>query len=270
MKFGLQMVPAYPSGAAAAAELEHQLDQLRAARDAGFSSAWVAQHYVGAPFQYLQTIPTLGRVAAEAGHMTIGSCVLLMPLNHPVRVAEEMASLDIISLRPMQQPRPQIWMGAQNGYAIRRVARLADSWIVPPRTLTEVKERFEVYKAARAELGKPMPPELAVRIDVVLSENRQTVLDETRSALEATYDAFQRWGLSKVDPSEAVIERPLDQWAHERLIIGTPDDCLERLAGYGSVGLNHFVLRVHFPGIAPEYALRTIILLRQHVVPAFA
>jgi hypothetical protein len=63
----------------------------------GFSSIWASQHYLSDPFTYFQPIPTLARLAADARGMILGTGVLLLPLHHPVEIAEQLATLDVIS-----------------------------------------------------------------------------------------------------------------------------------------------------------------------------
>ena len=75
---------------------EH-VDQVRAARDAGFDLIVMGQHYLSTPFQEMQTLPALARLAAEAGTMRVGATVILLPLLNPVDVAEQVATLDVIT-----------------------------------------------------------------------------------------------------------------------------------------------------------------------------
>ena len=75
---------------------EH-VEQVRLARAVGFSSVWASQHYLSDPFTYFQPLPTLGRMAAEAEGMALGTGVLLLPLHQPVDFAEQLATLDVIS-----------------------------------------------------------------------------------------------------------------------------------------------------------------------------
>jgi probable F420-dependent oxidoreductase len=97
MKFGLGLsVQHSPDDSQAGRFLEH-LEQVRLASAVGFDSVWASQHYLSAPFSYFQPIPVLSRVAAEAGTMSLGTGVLLLPLHHPVDMAEQLATLDVIS-----------------------------------------------------------------------------------------------------------------------------------------------------------------------------
>jgi alkanesulfonate monooxygenase SsuD/methylene tetrahydromethanopterin reductase-like flavin-dependent oxidoreductase (luciferase family) len=97
MKFGLLLNTQFPPGENARARLEGLLDQVRAARDNGLDSVWVSQHYLATPFQMLQPVAVLGRMAAEAGSMNIGTNIFLLPIHNPVYVAEQVATLDVIS-----------------------------------------------------------------------------------------------------------------------------------------------------------------------------
>jgi|SoiMetStandDraft_5_1073268.scaffolds.fasta_scaffold53733_2 alkanesulfonate monooxygenase SsuD/methylene tetrahydromethanopterin reductase-like flavin-dependent oxidoreductase (luciferase family) len=96
MKFGLLLNTQFPAGESASKRLEGLLDQVRAARDNGLHSVWVSQHYLATPFQMLQQLPVLGRLAGEAGSMQVGTNVFLLPIHNPVYVAEQVATLDVI------------------------------------------------------------------------------------------------------------------------------------------------------------------------------
>jgi len=93
VKFGLglsvQHLPEEPQ----AARFREHIEQVRLARAVGFSSVWASQHYLSDPFTYFQPIPTLARLAADARGMTLGTGVLLLPLHHPVEIAEQIAKL---------------------------------------------------------------------------------------------------------------------------------------------------------------------------------
>ena len=75
--------------------LNSLLDQVRAARDAGFSSIWLPQHFVVGPkMRQYAASPIMGWLAGVTGGMAMGTAVLLLPMLHPVLLAEEAATLD--------------------------------------------------------------------------------------------------------------------------------------------------------------------------------
>ena len=97
MKLGLGLSVQHRPEESQAARFAEHVEQVRLARAVGFSSVWASQHYLSEPFTYFQPVPTLGRMAAEAEGMTLGTGVLLLPLHQPVDLAEQLATLDVIS-----------------------------------------------------------------------------------------------------------------------------------------------------------------------------
>jgi alkanesulfonate monooxygenase SsuD/methylene tetrahydromethanopterin reductase-like flavin-dependent oxidoreductase (luciferase family) len=75
--------------------IPNMLEQVKTARDAGFSSLWLPQHFVSGPtMRQLSTSPILGLLAGIAPGMALGTGVLLLPMLNPVLLAEEAATID--------------------------------------------------------------------------------------------------------------------------------------------------------------------------------
>ncbi|ELZ75920.1 LLM class flavin-dependent oxidoreductase [Haloferax sp. Atlit-19N] len=69
----------------------------RAIDDAGLDSAWVSEHHF-MPDGYLSgTMPALGALAAATESVELGTCIALAPLYDPIRLAEDAATVDLIS-----------------------------------------------------------------------------------------------------------------------------------------------------------------------------
>ena len=96
MRFGLSLPMQHPIGDDLSQRFAELLEMVRLARQAGFHHVSASQHYLAAPFQYMQPLPVLARVAAEAGEMTLGTGIMLLALQQPVDVAESIATLDVI------------------------------------------------------------------------------------------------------------------------------------------------------------------------------
>jgi alkanesulfonate monooxygenase SsuD/methylene tetrahydromethanopterin reductase-like flavin-dependent oxidoreductase (luciferase family) len=97
MKVGLFINTQFPEGFNLAGCVPEMVAQVRAARDAGFASLWFPHHWLTHPLQMLQITPVMGYIAAHADGMTIGPNILILPPLNPVHVAEEAATLDVLT-----------------------------------------------------------------------------------------------------------------------------------------------------------------------------
>jgi alkanesulfonate monooxygenase SsuD/methylene tetrahydromethanopterin reductase-like flavin-dependent oxidoreductase (luciferase family) len=97
MKVGLFINTQFPEGFNVAEHVPAMIEQVRAARDAGFASLWFPHHWLTHPMQMLQITPVMGYLAAHAGDMTIGPNILILPPLNPTHVAEEAATLDVLT-----------------------------------------------------------------------------------------------------------------------------------------------------------------------------
>lgn len=96
-QYGLLLSSQFPRGDDPTARFAEQIEQVRYVRDAGFGSVWASQHYLADPYQYLHPMAVLARIIPESGDMRIGTAISLMALGNPVDMAEEFATLDILS-----------------------------------------------------------------------------------------------------------------------------------------------------------------------------
>ena len=97
MKVGLYITTQFTPEQDVAAARGEMLEQVRVARQSGFSSLWVPHHYATQPMQMLAPIPMLAYLMREAEGMTIGPNILVMPLLNPIHVAEDAVTLDLLS-----------------------------------------------------------------------------------------------------------------------------------------------------------------------------
>lgn len=73
-------------------------EQIRHAEAYGFDSAWVAQHHFDGEEGGLPApLVFLSQVAARTERIRLGTGIITLPLEHPVRVAEDTAVLDLLT-----------------------------------------------------------------------------------------------------------------------------------------------------------------------------
>lgn len=80
-----------------AREYRETLDLVRLAESAGFDSAWVSEHHGGSDGYLPSLLPMLGAFADATERILLGTGVVLAPLHHPLRLAEDAAVVDQLS-----------------------------------------------------------------------------------------------------------------------------------------------------------------------------
>jgi probable F420-dependent oxidoreductase len=96
--------------------------------------------------------------------------------------------------KPVQKPRPPIWVGGDSPGAFRRVATLGDGWHATSKTPTEFREALPRLRAAADKAGRAFDTiELSLRYtlrDDLLMKGTQAVVD--------TLVEYKRLGLSHI------------------------------------------------------------------------
>jgi alkanesulfonate monooxygenase SsuD/methylene tetrahydromethanopterin reductase-like flavin-dependent oxidoreductase (luciferase family) len=320
VKLGIFLNTQFTPGTDVAAHLAALVEQVRVARESGFSSLFLPHHYLTSPMQMLQPVPLLAYLAREAEGMAIGCNILILPLLDPVHVAEESATLDLlsggrfimgvglgyraaefdgfgvplrervprfcesievmrrlwredkvtyhgrtlrlvdqgISLKPARPEGPPIWIAAIVDAAVKRAARLGDGWlIVNAATMAELEPQMALYRDTLRDCGKPVPEELPIARECHIGASREAALAECRGPLEYKYGAYASWGLDSEAPQEG--PRSFEALGHDRFLIGDKSYVRDEIARYeGTLGVNHFIMRVQWPGLPQHQVLNTI------------
>jgi alkanesulfonate monooxygenase SsuD/methylene tetrahydromethanopterin reductase-like flavin-dependent oxidoreductase (luciferase family) len=97
VKFHVFSLMQWPQDRSQAKVYANELDQLTVAEAQGYDQAWLADH----PFSRSGIGPsihlTAAHLAAKTSRIRIGTAVTVLPVFHPLRLAEEIAMLDIMS-----------------------------------------------------------------------------------------------------------------------------------------------------------------------------
>ncbi|MBT5111114.1 MAG: LLM class flavin-dependent oxidoreductase, partial [Rhodospirillaceae bacterium] len=97
IQYGIGMRTQYAAGFDMREGFLEQLDQARLAETLGFDSLMKNSHFAGYPLQEFQQLPFLGRIMAEAPGLRLLTGVLLLALHKPLDIAEQLASIDVMS-----------------------------------------------------------------------------------------------------------------------------------------------------------------------------
>lgn len=332
LDFGLEMRGQFPAGYDMQQAVAELLEQARTAWRLGFTSICKSQHYSSTPFQEIQQIPFLARLAAEVPGMRLVTGINLLSLHKPLDIAEQVATLDVISgghvvfgaglgyrdvefkafgvarreavrrleenlealkrlwtedevsmvashfeldgascsTKPVQTPRVPIWLGANADVAIRRAARLADSWMINPHNRIDTIERqLDVYRHALDDAGKPFPDELPCTREIFVADSREAAVQQARPYLEAKYRAYHAWGQDKAMPAgDNDLGQTYDDLLQDRFVMGTADQVAGQLASLvRRLGVTRIGCAVQWVGMPQGLLLEQLHRLAEEVFP---
>lgn len=179
VRFGLFYILQQPAGKSAVQVYEDNLEQFRVADEVGFDEIFLGEHRIS---EY-GTLPNPMVLAAAAARVTkrirLGTAVIIPAFTHPVRAAEEIAMVDVLS-------DGRFHLGVGRGYQSREfaamgvnqdesMARFLESTVMIERLLTEehVTMEGEFWNLDDITVY-PRPVQRRVPISVAVFKTQQT------------------------------------------------------------------------------------------------
>jgi len=321
VKLGLFLNTQFPAGDNMSTRLPQLAEQVRTARQSGFASLWFPDHYLIGPVQMPQPMLLMAWLLREAGDMVVGPNIRILPLLNPALVAEEAATMDLLSngryvlgvglgyrqeeftafnvpikqragrmeesialirrlwteetvnhqgkyytlqnaslaARPVTPGGPPIYVAAMVDAAVERAARIGDAWlIVNSADLDTIAGQMKVYRAALAAAGRTAR-EYPLTRECYIGTSHATAFEECRAALHYKYSAYASWGLNRQATDLEMFGMPFEEFVRNRFIIGDKVSVKEEIAKYReTLGVDHIIMRVQWPGLSQEQALHTI------------
>jgi alkanesulfonate monooxygenase SsuD/methylene tetrahydromethanopterin reductase-like flavin-dependent oxidoreductase (luciferase family) len=98
MQFGMHLFLACARSQTPMQRYAEAIEQAVRAEALGFESVWPVEHHFTSVASVL-SCPSmlLAAIAARTERLRLGTAILQLPLAHPLRIAEEIASLDVLS-----------------------------------------------------------------------------------------------------------------------------------------------------------------------------
>jgi len=332
VKIGVQLNPQVSLDKPGTSLMPTLIEQVRVADAAGFDAFSMGEHYNIPGLQRLHQIPALARLCAEVKHCAVGTAVTLLGLRHPVTVANELASLDIINNgksfaafglgyrddelnafeltreqrfrrfvegieiikrlwtedhvsyegkefkikdvsvdpKPLQKPRPPIWIAANSDAAVERAARIGDGWIIGPHSAIEELERqMSLFRKAWAAAGKQERPDIPIIREAFVARSRKEAVEKAQPCLEELYRyIYIKWKQNEAmsDPDE--LSWAFDRLAQHRFVLGSPQECIDQIQEYEErLGASRLLCRFDWtPGLPQEEILAAMRLFGEKVI----
>jgi luciferase family oxidoreductase group 1 len=129
MQFGTFLLLQSPEALSSAEIFGRGVEIAQAADDMGFESIWCAEHHFSTYGYLSRPLMMAVHLAAKTKRIRVGSAVVVLPLHHPLVVAEEIATADVLS-------GGRLDVGLGRGYQPYEFERLGHD-------LSESRERFD-------------------------------------------------------------------------------------------------------------------------------
>lgn len=344
MQFGLYLNTQDPPRAEHLPRVYDELfETVAVAEEMGFDACFLPEHHQQ-PDGYLPAPFVMGgAIAARTRRLRINTGIMLLALWHPLRVAEDVAVLDVLSggrvglgiglglvqrefhqfgvdirtavsrfeeeiellrlawtkerfsfhgrhfrledvgvtPKPIQQPRPPVWIGAMSYGSIERAGRLGDGWLTDPlHNLDTISAWARQYREAAAKHARP--PWIWLQRDVWVTDDPRDVERVWAPHLVADWRFYFNLGFfrsGRFNPSyeswigevSSADEIEFGRIRDDRVIAGTPDEVIAQLERWRLVvAPNGMCFRFRFPnGPDHERTIAAIRLFGREVIPHF-
>jgi probable F420-dependent oxidoreductase len=306
--------------------------EAQLAEACGFDAIFFGEHHQDKDGFLPSPLIVATAMAARTTRLKIGTSVILLPLYHPIHVAEDVATLDIVShgrtilgvglgyqpadfamfgvpqaervgrfeesveiirrcwsgerfsfdgtyyqidqvqMRPppLQQPAPPLWIGGWAPAAVRRAGRLGDALVAGPSMPLEDMQRLaDVYRQAAQETGRE--PRIVLMRDAWVASSREEAERVYGPEVMTAYKYYWHNQALAFKSMTSESDFTLDNLARDRLILGTPEECVQQLHRWQEVlGTDYILLRLrqaHSGGPSHTEIMRAVELFGAQVIP---
>jgi luciferase family oxidoreductase group 1 len=316
------------------------IEQAQAAESLGFRNAWLGEHHFSTYGYLSRPLQLASYIAAKTTKLRVGTAVIVVPLHHPLLIAEEIAMLDILSNgradiglgrgyqryeferlglqldtsgekwnesldvimkafegkpfsyegkifkipetsifpKPVQKPRPPIWVTGQSPFSIEAAAKrglnvLTGGFGVSVERLREFGQIFNKVLADNKLETKPL---VGVQRAVYVTKDDADARDAAEHArwnmrvtlsLRNNYEKVEK---GNAIPVPAKSEPTIDELLENYLVIGTPETCIRQIKRLQEVvGISHFNCSFWIGDLDQKRVLKSMELFSKEVMPAF-
>ena len=155
-----------------------------------------------------------------------------------------------MSAKPIENPGPPIFVGADTLKSVPREREVGDHWIVSRRhSKSFLRQAVPPYRSALEGKGKEFKGLFMFR-DLCVAGSTREAKQRVQEAYERMYQVYHQWG----QPGERY-DQDFEELKKERLIVGTPEEVSEQVMAYHREFVVEFMsLPVYWPGMNPHWA----------------
>jgi luciferase family oxidoreductase group 1 len=340
MDIGTFLLMQSPSARSSEEVYARAVEQALAAESLGFRNTWLAEHHFSTYGYVSRPLQLASYIAAKTTRLRIGTAVIVVPLHHPLLIAEEIATLDVLSNgrsdiglgrgyqryeferlgleldtsgerwnesldiilkafegkpfsyegklfrvpetslfpKPVQKPRPPIWVTAQSPYAIEAAAKrglnvLTGGFGV---SVARLQEFGQIFNKLTAETKPDRRPLVGVQRAVYVTKDEadaREAAEQARWNMRVTLSLrnnYEKVEAGKAIPVPGKSEPSIDELLEDYLVIGTPETCIRQVKRLQQhVGISHFNCSFWIGDMDQKRVLKSMELFSKEVMPAF-
>ncbi|MEQ8660742.1 MAG: LLM class flavin-dependent oxidoreductase [Gammaproteobacteria bacterium] len=304
------------------------LRQIAWAESIGYDDVWLTEHHFCADGHAPSILPLAAAVAATTTRIRIGTGVLLLPLHHAVRVAEDGATVDILSRgrfelgvgigyrpqefaalgvatrdraglideglevirrlwsgaparfaghhytlddvtltpRPLQRPRPPLWVGGFAPAAARRAARLGDGYI----GTGDMVAQSRIYREECARLGVARPRLAGGHFWLIVARDPARTFAAVAPHVMYQVATYNQWLAEAGQALFPAIDNPAQLGELGILRCVTPQEAVDHIGAYAeATAIERYYTWTVPPGYPVARMDEHLALFAQEVMPHF-
>ena len=322
-----------PDGKNSAGVIDELIEQAELCEEVGFDGFYFTEHHQQLDSYLPAPVLMAGMVGVRTKRIKVGTCVLLAPLYHPIRLAEDIAVVDQATRGRMvaavgigyqppdfdafgvplkqrasrteecveilrkawsgetfsyaskyhtienvrvtppayQKGGPPIWLAGWVPAGLERAGRMGDGWIADPiQSLPVIKDYARQYRAQAKKHGRK--PYVVLMRDCVIGPSWAACVAKSGPTM-TTHRWYFHYGAyvkdDYVKDVKVADDLSFDIAARDRLIAGSPAQCLEQLKMWKEeIQPDYVMLRMRQPGGPPQAeALADIRMFGEQVIP---
>lgn len=238
-----------------------------AAEEQGFASVWTSEHIVVPPEMFdpfgdtLDSLTTLGYVAAGTERVRLGTSILILPLHEPILLAKQAATLHALSGGRLQLGVGVGWLAEEFGLMgadFERRAEVMDRHVAVLRHLLG-GDLAAVDVAAPGLVGIPFAPSVESPLPILLGGHAPSALrraarlgdgwhgvwlepDELRHCVAATRGESQRAGFRISLRIDFRLLDAADADGGQAGLVGSPTTVASKMLQYRAAGVDQLVI----------------------------
>lgn len=138
-----------------------------------------------------------------------------------------------IAPKPLQKPRPPIWIAANGDKSVCRAARVGDGWLIGPHSaIEELEGQARLFRKSWTEAGKlPEAASLVIIRECFVAPSREEAVEKARPYLEKLYrDIYVKWGQDEAMENPDELKWNFERLARHRFLLGSPEDCIREIS----------------------------------------